>query len=180
VRSQPYSRYNPQFNKENVARSLQAAGLAYVFLGRELGARVDDPSCIEDGRVSYPKVARTELFRSGLERLRSGMRTHRIALMCVERDPLTCHRMMLVTRNLRDDAIDIRHIRADGSIETNAAAERRMLEMLRMPRESLFQDEKEMIEEAYIRLGRRIAHAPREQDEDPPETRSRGRHNPLR
>src|ERR1035437_1825005 len=69
VRSTPFSRFNPQFNKETLEHSLKSHGIKYVFLGRELGARSDDPSCYENGRVQYARLARTELFRSGLERV---------------------------------------------------------------------------------------------------------------
>jgi len=160
VRSAPYSRYNPQFNKETLAAVLDEAGIAYVYLGRELGAMVEDPSCWENGRVSYPKVAETELFRAGLDRLREGMRRYRITLMCAERDPISCHRMMLVTRNLRHEELDIQHIRADGTLEPNAAAERRLLEAAGLSPGTLFQDEAEMVEEAYLKVGKRNAWKP--------------------
>lgn len=160
VRSAPYSRYNPQFNKESLAAVLNEAGIAYVYLGRELGAMVRDPACWEDRRVSYPKVARTEFFRVGLDRVRDGMRSYRVTLMCAEKDPITCHRMMLVTRNLRDDDFDIRHIRADGTLEMNAEAERRLLELSGLPPGTLFQDEAQMVEEAYELVGKKMAWKP--------------------
>ena len=37
VRSRPYSRFNPQFNRESLAAALKASGLEYVFLGRNSG-----------------------------------------------------------------------------------------------------------------------------------------------
>jgi len=157
VRSAPYSRYNPQFNRETLVASLQEASITYVYLGGELGARVQDPACWEAGRVSYAKVAQADFFLAGLERVREGMRGYRVTLMCAEKDPLTCHRMMLVTRNLRGEDIAIRHIRADGSLETNVEAERRLLEAARLPRGTLFQGEAEMVEEAYERVGRKMA-----------------------
>ena len=153
VRSAPYSRYNPQFNKEVLAASLKQADIAYVYLGSELGARVQDPACWEEGRVSYAKVAQADFFRAGLRRVREGMASYRVTLMCAEKDPITCHRMMLVTRNLRREDLDIQHIRADGSLETNLQAERRLLEAARLPRGTLFQDEAEMVEEAYETRG---------------------------
>src|SRR5439155_24000994 len=39
VRSSPYSRRLPQFNRAALEASLRAAGIAYVFLGAELGGR---------------------------------------------------------------------------------------------------------------------------------------------
>lgn len=160
VRSAPYSRYNPQFKKEALAASLKDAGIAYVYLGRELGARVEDPTCHVDGRVSYARVARTELFRTGLQRVRDGMQSFRIALMCAERDPITCHRMMLVTRNLRDEALAIDHIRADGTLESNAEAERRLLDASGLPPANLFENQRALIEAAYEQAGRKMSWRP--------------------
>lgn len=140
-----------------MATSLKEANITYVYLGRELGARVDDPAYWEAGRVSYAKVAQADFFRAGLERVRDGMRSYRVALMCAEKDPITCHRMMLVTRNQRSEDFDIQHIRADGSLETNEEAERRLVDAAGMARETLFQDEAEMMEAAYARVGKKMA-----------------------
>src|ERR1700676_1419843 len=69
VRSRPYSRMNPQFNREPLAKALAEHGIAYVFLGEELGARTDNPDCYVDGRVEYDKLARTNSFQAGLTRI---------------------------------------------------------------------------------------------------------------
>lgn len=165
VRSQPYSRYNPQFNREALVAELTRADIAYVYLGRELGARVDDPACYEGGRVSYDRVARSELFQEGIDRLHEGMLNYRLTLMCAEKDPITCHRTILVTRRLRDEPFEIQHILADGSVESNREAERRLVDVLRMPRQSLFQTEDELIQEAYARQGNKISYAPTESED---------------
>jgi uncharacterized protein (DUF488 family) len=120
VRSMPFSRFNPQFNRERLAAALRGAAIHYVFLGEELGARTRDPSLLEDGRVSYAKLARSEPFRRGLERVMSGMREHRIALMCAERDPLQCHRTLLISPELERAGVPVTHILPDGSLETHA------------------------------------------------------------
>src|SRR5262245_48489594 len=69
VRSQPYSRYNPQYNRERLKSALEQAGVSYVFLGEELGARRTEPSCYVDGKVQYDRVAQTASFQHGLARL---------------------------------------------------------------------------------------------------------------
>lgn len=127
VRSQPYSRFAPQFRREPLAVALKEAGLAYVFLGRELGARSDDPACLVDGAVDYGRLAATPLFQAGLDRVETGMRTHRIALMCMERDPLTCHRCILVGRHLAGRGVGLGHIHFDGTVETEADADARLV-----------------------------------------------------
>jgi len=157
VRSRPYSRMNPQFNQEPLKAQLKLAGIAYAPLGRELGARTDDRSCYENGKVQYYRLARTPLFRAGLNRLLEGVQTHRVALLCAEKDPITCHRMVLVCHELRHQPLDIFHIRADGSLESNAEAERRMVEAVSLPEYDLFSSGDEMIEEAYRLQGDRIA-----------------------
>jgi hypothetical protein len=69
VRSKPYSRMNPQFNKEELKQALLKAAISYVFLGKELGARTEDPSCYDGGRVQYDRLAQTEVFRKGRDRI---------------------------------------------------------------------------------------------------------------
>ncbi|MGD1092889.1 MAG: DUF488 domain-containing protein [Bryobacteraceae bacterium] len=80
VRSKPYSRVNPQFNREELKESLAACGITYVFLGKELGARSEDPACYENGKVQYDRLSHTVLFRQGLERIQKGMQEYRIAI----------------------------------------------------------------------------------------------------
>lgn len=81
VRSAPYSRRNPQFNREKLKHSLHGFGISYVFLGKELGARTDDSSCYLDGKVQFDILASTALFRTGLERVREGIGNYQVALM---------------------------------------------------------------------------------------------------
>jgi uncharacterized protein (DUF488 family) len=157
VRSLPFSRYNPQFNRENLQKSIKGAGMEYVFLGKELGARSEDRSCFVDGRLQFDLLARSELFQKGLARLRKGMETHRIALLCAEKDPVTCHRMILVCRNMRRDDYAIRHILEDGIIEENSESERRLMRSLGISECNLFATAEELIEKAYDLQGAKIA-----------------------
>jgi len=130
VRSSPYSRFTPQFNREGLERKLHAYGIRYVFLGRELGGRSDDPSCYdENGRVQYDRLARTDLFQQGLERVKSDAREYCIALMCAEKDPLECHRMLLVTPALEEQGFEVMHILSDGELWSNADAMEKLLEV---------------------------------------------------
>lgn len=119
VRSVPYSRRHPQFRCEALAESLKTAGIAYVFLGEELGGKR------AGGLV---EAAKTPEFRAGLERLREGAARYRVAFMCAEREPLDCHRTILVARHLRAPDVTIRHILANGELEEQAAVERRLVE----------------------------------------------------
>jgi uncharacterized protein (DUF488 family) len=157
VRSSPYSRANPQFNRETLQRALQAEGIAYVFLGRELGARSEDPACYVDGRVQYSRLAQTDLFKDGLHRVITGAASHRVALMCAEKEPLACHRTLLVSRALIARGIAVHHILVDGTLEAHREAMLRLLEVLAIPTD-LFRTEDQLIDEACARQEARTAY----------------------
>jgi uncharacterized protein (DUF488 family) len=119
VRSTPYSRFNPQFNRESLAAALEAQGIAYVFLGNELGGKPRDGNFPADDGERFALIGKTERFRSGLERLLEEARGRRTAVMCAERDPGRCHRGLLICPNL-PAGIVIHHILADGSVNNHA------------------------------------------------------------
>lgn len=162
VRSSPFSRFNPQFNRGVLDRNLKKRGIAYVFLGRELGARSDDPACYEDGRVQYGRLAQTELFQRGIDRVLLGAETHRIALMCAEKEPLECHRTLLVARVLVEQGVDVAHILGDGSLESYEATMDRLLELSGFPQEELFRTRDMMLAEALSRQEEKIAYVDKE------------------
>lgn len=167
VRSSPYSKFNPQYNRENLQKTLKESGLRYVFLGRELGPRSEDPSCYENGKVQYARLASTDVFREGIQRLHNGVRSYRIALLCAEKDPVTCHRMILVCRALRADPIEIHHILEDGGTESLADSERRLILSLKMPQLRLGEKMEDLIQRAYDTQAQRIAYT--RQDDSHPE-----------
>ena len=158
VRSSPYSRFNPQYNREHLQKILKENHIAYVFLGNDLGPRSDDPSCYEAGKVQYARLAKTEAFLRGTERLLLGMKSYRIALMCAEKDPISCHRMILVCRVLRSEPVEIHHILEDGRIESLRASEMRLMQELKMRQLRLFENPTDLIQRAYDTQGERIAY----------------------
>lgn len=158
VRSTPQSRFNPQFNRRSLQESLRGAGIEYVFLGEELGARSKDPACYEDGRVSYTRLAATPLFQQGIDRLQAGMSSHTIALMCAEKEPLVCHRTILVARELRRRGVEIAHILESGQLESHEAALARLRGQLAISPSDLFGNEQEADAQAYETQARRIAY----------------------
>ncbi|MDP2998239.1 MAG: DUF488 domain-containing protein [Bryobacterales bacterium] len=158
VRSKPYSRMNPQFNREELEKALLAHGISYRFLGKELGARSDDPHCYEGGKVQYNRIAETDLFKHGLKRVLRGMKEDfRIALMCAEREPLACHRTILVARHLAEFGVAIAHIHADGRLESHDAALSRLARMVNLPEHDMFHSREELLADAYRRQEERIA-----------------------
>ena len=139
VRSAPYSRFNPQFNRENLKDTLSTCGIRYVYLGRELGGRPEDSSCYdESGRVQYRLVARTELLQGGIERVMHGAGNHCIALMCAEKEPMECHRTLLVSEALAGRSVVVSHILEDGSLESHHSVMDRLLDVRKACQESLF------------------------------------------
>jgi uncharacterized protein (DUF488 family) len=157
VRSQPYSRWNPQFNRKSLDASLEEAGLAYLFLGRELGARTEDRSCWVDGKVQYDRLAATTLFREGISRIEEGVGRHRIALLCAEKDPLTCHRAILVCRHLVGRGLRAAHILATGELERHEDAVGRLLAEVGAGDADLFRSREDLVAEAYRLRGAQIA-----------------------
>ncbi len=164
VRSSPYSRYNPQFNRETLMNALEAAGIGYEFMGGELGPRRDDADFMVEGRMDYRLIARSFPFQQGIERLFMLIERERIALMCAEKDPIQCHRTILIARNLRNDIPSIRHIIEDGGIEDHRDTEKRLLRESGTDPDQLdmFADRDDLIEKAYDRQARRIAHTVKE------------------
>lgn len=159
VRSKPYSRVNSQFNREALEQTLAAHGITYRFLGKELGARSDDPTCYEGGRVQYTRLAETELFKHGLKRVIRGLKEDfRVALMCAEKEPLECHRTILVARHLVSLGLNVEHILADGRLESQAAALSRLAQMHNLPEEDMFRSREDLLAEAYSRQEDRIAY----------------------
>lgn len=120
IRSKPYSKYVPHFSRDALKAGVEAAGIAYVFLGQELGARPDDASCYVDGKVSYEKLAERPIFAEGIRRLQEGRRKFRISLLCAEKDPANCHRAQLVAPALSQHGVAVLHIHADGHLESHA------------------------------------------------------------
>ncbi|MPZ22939.1 MAG: DUF488 family protein [Dehalococcoidia bacterium] len=118
VRSQPYSRFVPRFNRPDLAHALGRAGVGYSYMGDSLGGRPDDPSCYDArGHVLYGAVARKSSFQGAIAWLRSATEARRIALLCAEEEPAECHRHLLIARVLAGAGFGrdrIVHLKSDG------------------------------------------------------------------
>ena len=159
VRSAPFSRFTPQFNRGPLARRLATCGIKYVFLGLELGGRSDDPSCYENGRICYDRLGKTPSFQRGLDRIVHDTISRRVALMCAEKEPLECHRTLLVAPALEARGVAVSHILVDGGLETHAAAMDRLLSLHSDSRQGeLFSRVDERIQNAIAKQAERIAY----------------------
>jgi uncharacterized protein (DUF488 family) len=128
VRSSPYSKYVPQFDTELMKRSLEEAGISYLYFGAELGGRPANPAYYDaKGHVLYSRLHDDARFQAGIARLETGMEHFRIALVCGEENPANCHRRLLIGRVLTEQGHTMLHIRGDGRLESDeeVAAEAR-------------------------------------------------------
>jgi uncharacterized protein (DUF488 family) len=150
VRSVPFSRRFPWFSAKRLPGHLTPAGIAYVPLGDALGGRPADASLLRDGVADYEAMARRDTFRAGLDRVVEGTRRFRVCLMCSEREPLDCHRCLLVARALAERNVTIGHILADGTIEPHQGTEERLLALTRTD-DDLFADRPARLAEAFRR-----------------------------
>jgi uncharacterized protein (DUF488 family) len=129
VRTAPYSRYNPQFNKENLESVLPQREIQYAWAGKYLGGRPSDPTCYKSRalpaegadylhEVDYPEVMKREWFVQGINRLLELADEQTTAIMCSEENPAECHRHHLIAQFLISEhpEVDVRHIRGDGTV----------------------------------------------------------------
>ena len=180
VRSAPYSRYMPHFNKEVLADALREAGIGYTFRGKELGGQPADRTLYDaDGRIAYGKLAATAAFKHGIKFVLDAASVHpstgsepaphvmrgrtdapvvrRLALMCSEKEPLDCHRTLLIAQTLAKQGVSVAHIHADGSLETHDDALNRLLDKFDLPHHGdLFRSRQEVIADAVARRAQRV------------------------
>jgi hypothetical protein len=156
VRSAPYSRRHPQFNRESIKTDLQLAGIQYLYLGDSLGARHSRPSVLTpDGKVDFSRVRLMPEFQAGIDRVISGIQTGLcIAIMCAERDPFDCHRFVLVSRELAGRGVRVEHILSPGQAISQQELEQQLLEKYGLHRyqPGLFEQPKqkdELLAQAY-------------------------------
>lgn len=124
IRSQPHSKYSPQFDMNSLKVTVPAIGIKYLYLGRELGGRPEASEFYDqDGHVLYDRLAQAPAFLDGLGRLEKGVGKYHVALMCSEEDPVKCHRYLLVGRVLADRGISLLHIRSDGRVQSQQELE---------------------------------------------------------
>lgn len=130
IRGTPYSKYNIQYNKEVIEKTLKDKGYIYIYMGKEFAAQREDKSIYtNEGYADFEKVKNNKDFISGIERLKNGCRKgFNIALMGAKQDPINCHRCILVGKELRSNGFKVKHILDDYSIASQEELEDRLLE----------------------------------------------------
>jgi uncharacterized protein (DUF488 family) len=140
VRSTPYSRRFPQFGRERLAQSLSAAGILYRYEGAALGGKPKDGA-------GYDALAGRPDFKDALERLIVGSADTTLCLMCAEKEPLDCHRTVLVSRRLAERGVAVEHLLADGATRPHSDVEEALLAKSAGP--DLFEDRAARLARAY-------------------------------
>jgi uncharacterized protein (DUF488 family) len=116
VRSKPYSRFNPQFNRDVLLSHLKEAGIRYLFLGKELGGKPQDPDRPLADELVFEYIRSRPQFREGLAKLMAEASHAKVCLLCAEADPARCHRGQLLAPELEAQGVEVRHILADGTL----------------------------------------------------------------
>jgi uncharacterized protein (DUF488 family) len=165
VRSQPYSKYRSEYNKEALEELLKSKNINYRNLALEFGARQTNRKYYTYGKLDFEKFAASEIFSQGIEKIKSASNLgYIIALMCAEKEPDKCHRAILIARALRDNGFEISHIVPGQPDCTQEDLEQKLLEKYFSDREqvSLFDEntksEEELIREAYRNRAFEIAY----------------------
>ena len=160
VRSSPHSRFNPQFNRTRLKTTLEEAGISYRFMGAELGGRPAAPSCYDrEGRVQYDRLAETDAFKAGIQQVVRRGSDCRVALMCSEKEPLHCHRTLLIARVLAAAGLGVCHILAAGDLEDHSVTMDRLLDRFNLPRDGdMLCSRERHIENAIGRQARQVAY----------------------
>ncbi len=160
VRSSPYSRYAFHFNHDDLRQTLEDIGVNYVFLGGALGGRPADPSCYDaNGQVKYDRVAETDAFDDGIRQVMRRADDCRIVLLCTEKEPLECHRTLLVAKALTERDVVVEHILSDGSLESYDAAIERLLSLFKLPKNGdMFRSKADTINDALMLQAKKVAY----------------------
>lgn len=116
VRTNPFSRFNPDFNRERLEEICQDYSVKYLFLGDSLGGKPANRACYDsDGHVLYEKVMKTDAFIQSANRLITAYNKNlKVACMCSELRPCECHRSKMIGRYLHSQRVDVQHINEKG------------------------------------------------------------------
>ncbi len=166
VRSTPYSQFASDYNKENIKKVLSNVGIQYGFMGRYFGARQEDRNLYTDeGYLDFERTRRSIPFQVGMQNVMKGVQLgYKIALMCTEKDPMECHRAIMVARTFYENGLDVQHILWDKTLQSHAVLNKRLLDLYYPDRNQMslfFEDnksEEEYLQEAYERQNEKIGY----------------------
>jgi len=164
VRTSPYSRHTPHFNRESLKDFLAENGISYAFLGKELGGRPNRPELYSDSVADYERMAKAKLFVKGIGRLLNGISEYRIAMMCSEHNPLDCHRCLLVGRDLHERGVRVWHILASGATVSQDDIEKELFRLSGKTNGDFFEPADRRRSTAYRARAQRVAFSKRDSE----------------
>lgn len=123
IRAYPRSRRYPHFERPAMLQWLADAGVAYYWLGQDLGgfrkpaADSQNRALSEDGFRGFADYMTSDRFTTAVDRMLRLEPGRQLALMCAEGDPKACHRQFLADYLLMR-GVQVTHIlSADGSAQ---------------------------------------------------------------
>ncbi|MBS5860333.1 DUF488 domain-containing protein [bacterium] len=166
VRSNPVSgEYYKDYNGYNLEKILKQHDIHYRSYAREFGARQDDPAFFSDeGYVDFEKFTQSEQFKNGLAKVKAGFdKNYNCVLMCAEKDPINCHRSIMIAHALQKTGIEVLNILGNGKIERQSETEQRLLNIYfpNRKQQRLFEEipaEEVLIEQAYKKQNEKIGY----------------------
>jgi uncharacterized protein (DUF488 family) len=158
VRSAPYSKLYPHFNRNPLEISLTKNSIKYIFLGDSVGGRSNNIKDYSKGRVMYKKIAEKKEYISSINTIIQNSSKYKIVLMCSEKEPLECHRTLLISRSIEAHMVKILHIHRDGQIESQSEGIQRLLKIWKLDSPNLFGEDAERIDEAFTKQESKYAY----------------------
>jgi uncharacterized protein (DUF488 family) len=125
IRSKPYSKHVPHFNRDSLSSSATEHRLTYEWWGESLGGYRDSGAGVDSKS--------DRVFQKSVESLAGKFGEFAVAkkvavLVCAEGDPRRCHRATLIgpaLRALQSGGIDLQHILPDGTLISQSQLEER-------------------------------------------------------
>lgn len=129
VRSVPFSQYAPQYNMFELKNTLSSNGIEYLFMGNEFGAMQTNFRLYDsDGLLNFEKVMQSEQFQTGVKRVKEKIEQgFNLVFMCMEKDPMDCHRSILVGRAFHEEKYHVLNIMENGYIQSQEKLIKRLL-----------------------------------------------------
>ena len=160
IRSAPYSSYYEQYNKDNIKNSLKKHDIHYLFFGDELGAKPKDKKLYSNNVADFAKITNSAAFTNGCKRVMDGLNQFPVCIMCAEKDPINCHRAILITNSFRKiyPEINILHIHSTSNVEQQESLDQRIMAKYNLEHEDLFMNFEERLNAAYLLREKDIAY----------------------
>lgn len=171
VRSTPFSQYFQEYNKDYLQKKLKSEGIIYRNYREEFGARQTNIEYYPNGYLDFNLFTKSFSFLQGIEKIEKGINLGYVfALMCAEKDPISCHRNIMVGKAMAEMGFLIKHIHADCSLENQEEIEERMLKEYFPERNQLSffeenQSDEDLIRISYERKNREIGYKIAEDEE---------------